>query len=105
MFERTRREHRLPLAIGAMAVILLTGVGGILVRDWQTERQLQKMPIEARRLLFENLQSTLRTSCSCAASDTVLEYCQEQAQLLARFPECGVSCQDLCKHYVPRATK
>lgn len=105
MFERTRVGFHLPSAVIAASVVSLVGTGVILFNDWNTEQQLQRMPADARRVLFEHLQETLRRSCPQAKGEELREYCQEQAQFLARFPECGASCQDLYKQYAPRATK
>lgn len=105
MVERVHLNLRLPIAAVAVGVTLLFGVGVILLKDWNTERELRIMPDDTRRALFERIQETVRGSCSHAKSDELRDYCEEQAQFLTRFPECEATCQDLCKRYAARATK
>jgi hypothetical protein len=105
MSQHTARQFRLPFALVTVVLVATFGVAIVAVGEWQSERELEHLPADARRTLFGSLLATVRDSCSRIDDDDMTEYCMEQARFLARFPECETTCQQLCQRFVPRATK
>lgn len=105
MPERVYKGFRIPTAIVVAGMILLVMAGATIVNDWQVQRELARMSDGARQPLFERVQETLRNACPHAKGEELRNYCRDQAQFLALFPECDGPCQRLCRRYAPQPAK
>lgn len=88
---------------GALLVLLVAG-------SWVWNRHLSQqellaLPNQQRHTLYAHALETLETVCIHAQGPDLSEYCREQAQFIAHFPECGVNCQEICRKLAPRPTK
>jgi hypothetical protein len=61
----------------------------------QTEpgREVRNMPGSERRALYQRTVETLKSTCATVTGPTLKEYCRDQAEFLALFPECEDSCR------------
>ena len=70
-----------------------------------SQQELLALPSQERHSLYAHTLETLETVCMHAQGPDLSEYCREQVQFIARFPECGVNCQELCRKLAPRPSK
>ncbi|MGC4068911.1 MAG: hypothetical protein QM784_30560 [Polyangiaceae bacterium] len=89
----------------AAASTLLTLVGVYMSRSSRVDGALFGLPSSERSALYSRTLETLRTTCAHATEGDLFDYCQQQARLIARFPECEGDCQLVSRQFLPRPTK
>lgn len=88
------------------AALLVSLVAGTWVWNRHlSQRELLTLPSQERHSLYAHTLETLGTVCMHAQGPELSSYCRDQAQFIARFPECGVNCQEVCRRLAPRPTK
>lgn len=80
-------------------------VAGLFTLNELRKREILGIPASERQQLYEHALATLQAPCESSASEKLREYCQQQATLLARLPECQAACQKLCQRYLPQPSK
>jgi cytochrome b pre-mRNA-processing protein 3 len=69
--------------LAALFILQQTGPG----------REVRHMPAAERRALYLRTNETLKSTCASVTGPTLKEYCREQADFLALFPECDDDCR------------
>jgi hypothetical protein len=87
------------------ALTLLTFIAFYVSRNSSVGEALFGLPSSQRSALYARTLETLRVTCAHATESDLREFCQEQARLIARFPECDADCQALSRRFSPRPTK
>lgn len=84
----------------ALAIVVLVFAAVVLallvwLRGPQAEeRAIRRLPEGERRALYERTLRTLESSCEPSKRPKGLEdFCREQAEFVARFPDCDASCR------------
>jgi hypothetical protein len=91
-------------------MLLVAALAGALLGGWALQRhageqELRDLPESQRRAFFQRTLETLRTTCMEASGPRLTDYCREQANLAAEFPECDADCLELTRHFSHRATR
>lgn len=97
-----RTQRQIYLGAAALALVLL---GSGLWSYRQTQQELFALPSAERQSLYQHTIETLENICERTHGTELNEYCRTQAQFIARFPECGATCQEVCRRFSPRPTK
>jgi hypothetical protein len=97
-----------PFACAAVAVfgVLALGLAATTFwSHWQSRQDLLSMRSQDRRLLYERVLGATMEACAQGRQPDLTEYCREQGQYLALFPECDESCRSLSRRFSPSPTK
>ncbi len=85
---------------------LVPGVAGTsLWNHRQASQDLITLPTLERQTLYQRTLETLESICVSATGPEIVDYCRDQAQFIARFPECDATCEAACRRLAPRPTK
>ena len=100
------RELHQKLGICSLfALAAVASVMGLVAYQRSENAELRGLPLAERATLYERTLGSLNSTCMHTSSEALVSYCREQAQFLARFPECNNSCQQTCHQFFPRPTK
>jgi cytochrome b pre-mRNA-processing protein 3 len=95
-------QRFVPIAV----TILVLGVAGSWFWSRHQESQdLLALPNQERQALYQRTLETLESICARATGPELNDYCHDQAQFIARFPECGTKCAAVCQRLAQRPTK
>jgi hypothetical protein len=92
----------------AFAIIALAAVAsavGVVAYQRSEAAEVRSLPSAERATLYERTLETLNSTCAHTRGEALVGYCREQAEFLARFPECNDDCQQTCRQFFPRPTK
>ena len=85
------------------AIVVLVLLAGFalawLLREHRAEVEVRALPAQQRQALYQRTLETLRSTCAEVDGASLGEYCQEQAELITRFPECDAPCRSLADRY------
>jgi hypothetical protein len=84
--------------LAALALVLLFAAWG-WVRDREL-RELTQLPAETRRGLYERTMANLTTVCAGPDAPKVEPFCQEQAAVALRLPECDAHCTRIARSHL-----
>jgi hypothetical protein len=99
---RLPHPNRASLAVAAaMAVAFVALLAAIwLANEWSKDRAIRELPDQERKALYEHTMMTLETVCSAPRwPNGLAQYCRDQAELAARFPECDARCRELAERF------
>jgi hypothetical protein len=85
-----------------VAILAVVGWGWISGREG---RAFERLPAEERRALLDRTLTNLRNVCSGPDEVQLQRFCEEQALVALRLPECDAECKVVAERHVPRATK
>jgi len=105
MFTASKPLSRTRHGLVAMAFLVFAVGGSSLWSHHQSRQQLRAIPTEERQVLYKRTLATLESLCVNAQGSEITEYCREQAQFIAAFPECDATCEGVCRRLAPRPTK
>jgi hypothetical protein len=89
----------------AAALLGLAVAGTWFSNRHLSQQELLALPSQQRHALYVHTLETLETVCMHAQAPDLRGYCREQAQFIVGLPECGASCQEVCRRLAPRPTK
>jgi cytochrome b pre-mRNA-processing protein 3 len=102
----TSRGRRTAIHWAAAVLVGLLGLSAAwLLRDGGTGGELRRLPGAERRALYLRILETLRTTCPRATGPGLTDYCRDQAEFVARFPECDRFCRELAQRYAPKSAR
>jgi hypothetical protein len=80
-----------------------------LVWWWGTEtsetRALRALPGPDRGALYRRTLENLRTICTKTPTGSLREFCNGQAELVLKLPECDEACRALANRYLQAPTR
>jgi hypothetical protein len=82
-----------------MSALAVTGVAWWWSATAES-RAIRALPEAERRGLYRRTMENLETICEPAATRAMRDFCREQAQLAAQFPECDPSCQEMAGRHL-----
>jgi cytochrome b pre-mRNA-processing protein 3 len=89
----------------AAALLALAASGSWLWQLHLSQRELQELAPSDRQAFYGRTLETLTSVCVRANGPDLGDYCREQANLIARFPECDKSCRELSRRFAPKPTR
>lgn len=84
-------------------VAFAAGLFALWTRDAE-RAALARLSGDERGRLYQRTLENLRSTCS-VESVALRAYCQQQAEFILKFPECGAGCQALARDFLPRAAR
>jgi hypothetical protein len=99
---RTRRILS-TLVAAAVVVVLAIFLTAVALREQRERAAVRALPEEARRALFARTMDTL-AACEAARAQRT-PFCQEQARIALRFPECDAACRARAAEILPAARR
>jgi len=90
--------------LAGACVVTLMG-GAVVLHQHQSDRELLSIPTAERRALYDRTLATLSTACEHPPGPAVSDYCQAQAELIERLPECDAACHRLVRHLSSRFSR
>src|SRR5512142_1266854 len=93
------------VATTLVGVLALALAAATFWNHMQSRRELLRMPRQERRELYQHVLRTMSSVCVRAEGESLAEYCREQAQYVALFPDCDESCRQLGRQFLARPTK
>lgn len=103
-----RASTRRPGNVASAFLVLLIGLALFAAWGWLRDRQLRdlaSLPPAERAGLYERTMKNLATVCAEGSAVRRDTFCQEQAELALRFPECDAACQGLARPLVASPTR
>lgn len=94
------RLRWLALALFCVALVAVRALG-----DAKDDRMIRAMAPDERAALYARTVENLRSSCAPGVEPVRWAWCEEQAKLAAKFPECDAACMALVRVYVPHPTR
>ena len=74
------------------------------VRD-RDLRELTQLPPETRRGLYQRTMANLTTVCAGPEAQKVQGFCQAEATLALRLPECDAACERIARRHLVNPTR
>ena len=92
--------------LAVTAALVAFAVGGTWFWNRHlSQQELLALPSQQRHALYVHTLETLETVCMRTQGPDLTEYCREQARFIVRLPECGATCQEICRRLAPKPTK
>jgi hypothetical protein len=88
-----------------LPAVALAGAAACFLLWWNATaetRGLRALPDAQRLLFYHHTLDELKDVCDPAAPRSLHEFCQRQAELAAKFPECNANqeCQELVRRHL-----